>query len=443
MIPRLQGWRVRRAGKPGPGVGPLRPVAPRYPGQVDFIVGVALFALGIAVTIALHEWGHMTAARMFGMRVRRYFIGFGPTLVSWRRRHAAAGGHRTEYGIKAIPLGGFCDIAGMTAQDPVTPDEEPWAMYRRPWWQRVIVLAGGVFVNLILGVVLLYVVAMAWGLPDMDVDETPRVASVSCVPATQNPDGTLPECTGEGPAQRAGILPGDVIRSVNGEETETFADVTSAVRDSGAGPVTLGVERDGRAMTVEVTPDMVDRRANSGALAPMPVVGMTFQVPEYRTVQYGPLEAVPATFRYTGEVLGAVWDGLLSIPEKVPGVVASVFGAERDPESPMSVVGASRAGGELAERDLWNVFVMMLANLNFFLAFFNLVPLPPLDGGHIVVVLYEKVRDLLRRARGLQPGPPADYAKLMPVTMAFTAVLLIFGGLVIAADVVNPIRLFG
>ena len=123
--------------------------------------------------------------------------------------------------------------------------------------------------------------------------------------------------------------------------------------------------------------------------------------------------------------------------------MASIFGAERDVNGPVSVIGASRAGGELVQQDLWSMFWMMLASMNFFLALFNLVPLPPLDGGHIAVVLYEKVRDLVRRLRGLDPGGPADYEKLMPVTYAMAAVLLVVGLFVMAADVVNPIRLAG
>ena len=159
--------------------------------------------------------------------------------------------------------------------------------------------------------------------------------------------------------------------------------------------------------------------------------------------QFGPLEAVPATAKFTGQMLHATVDGILAFPSKIPGVVASIFGAERDVNGPVSVIGASRAGGELVQQDLWSMFWMMLASMNFFLALFNLVPLPPLDGGHIAVVLYEKVRDLVRRLRGLDPGGPADYEKLMPVTYAMAAALLVVGLFVMAADVVNPIRLAG
>ena len=136
-------------------------------------------------------------------------------------------------------------------------------------------------------------------------------------------------------------------------------------------------------------------------------------------------------------------EGIKQFPAKVPGVVASIFGHERDVNGPMSVVGASRVGGELVERSLWASFFMMLATLNFFLALFNLIPLPPFDGGHIAVIIYEKIRDAIRRLLGKEPKGPADYTALMPITYAIAAVLMVVGALIIVADVVNPIRLFG
>jgi len=161
------------------------------------------------------------------------------------------------------------------------------------------------------------------------------------------------------------------------------------------------------------------------------------------TASFGPVEAVPATFALTGQMLRGTVEGLIAFPGKIPGVVASIFGAQRDAAGPVSVVGASRAGGELVERDMWSVFWMLLASLNFFLALFNIVPLPPLDGGHIAVIFYEKLRDALRRLRGLPPGGPANYEKLMPLTYAMASALLVVGVFVMVADVVNPVRVFG
>ena len=400
-----------------------------------YLLGVFLFALGIAVTIALHEAGHMFTARAFGMRVRRYFIGFGPTVWSVRRGH-------TQYGIAALPFGGFCDIAGMTAQDPVTHDEAPHAMINKPWWQRVIVLSGGVAMNLIVGFLILYGVAVTSGIPNPYADTTPTVGQVACV-SDQVDAETLADCTGAGPAGEAGIEVGDRILAIDGEELSDFYALRDAVLERPGDTLTLTVERDGATSEVDVTVASVTRLNAQGQEIQAGAIGVTNAPIVDAVKQFGPVEAVGATATFTGQLLDATVEGLLSFPAKIPGVVASIFGAERDVEGPMSVVGASRVGGELVERSLWDMFWMMLASLNFFLALFNLVPLPPLDGGHIAVVLYEKVRDFFRRLRGLGPGGPANYEKLMPVTYAMAAVLLTVGMIVIVADVVNPVRLFG
>ena len=400
------------------------------------IIGVVLFALGIAVSIALHEAGHMAVARGFGMRVRRYFIGFGPTVWSVTRGH-------TEYGVAALPFGGFCDIAGMTAQDELAPDEAPLAMYKKPWWQRVAVMAGGIVMNLFIGVIITYFVAVLAAIPNPYADRTPTVGELSCT-SDQIDAETLAPCEGDGPAAQAGLRPGDKLLAVNGQDIVAFTEVRDYVLERPGETVALDVLRDGAELTVDVPVARVTRiDPASGQEFDAGAIGVTSAPVADAMRQFGPLEAVPATAKFTGQMLHATVDGILAFPSKIPGVVASIFGAERDVNGPVSVIGASRAGGELVQQDLWSMFWMMLASMNFFLALFNLVPLPPLDGGHIAVVLYEKVRDLVRRLRGLGPGGPADYEKLMPVTYAMAAALLVVGLFVMAADVVNPIRLAG
>ena len=184
-------------------------------------LGIVLFALGIAVSIALHEAGHMFTARAFGMRVRRYFIGFGPTVWSTKRGH-------TEYGIAALPFGGFCDIAGMTALDPVTEEEAPHAMVSKPWWQRVIVMIGGIVMNLLIGVVIIYMVATMSGIPNPYADRTPRVGELTCT-SDQVDETTLAPCTGQGPAYAAGLRSGDALVAVDGEEITAFAQLRDYV----------------------------------------------------------------------------------------------------------------------------------------------------------------------------------------------------------------------
>ncbi len=399
-------------------------------------LGIVIFALAITASIALHETGHMFTARAFGMKVRRFFIGFGPTVASTTR-----GG--TEYGLAALPFGGFCDIAGMTAMDPVTAEEAPHAMVNKPAWQRIAVLAGGIVMNILVGIVVIYFVAVFSGIPNPQADFTPKVGKIVCI-ADQVDEETLADCTGVGPAGEAGVRAGDKILAVDGQELETFAELREYVAARPGETVTLDVERDGSSQRIAVPLGDVERiNPGTGERVHAGAVGIMAAPVKDAVKQFGPVEAVPATAHFTGQMLGATVDGLVSFPGKIPGVVSSIFGGERDIEGPVSVIGASRTGGELAEQNQWAVFWMMLASLNFFLALFNLVPLPPLDGGHIAVVLYEKIRDFIRRLRGLGPGAPANYEKLMPLTYFMAALLLVVGVLVMAADVVNPIRIFG
>lgn len=399
------------------------------------VLGIVLFALGIGITVALHEAGHMFTARAFGMRVRRYFIGFGPRVASFTRGH-------TEYGLAAFPVGGFCDIAGMTAQDEfLTEEEKPYAMYTKPAWQRIIVLAGGITVNLLLGFIILLLIAMTTGLPNPDADVRPRVGEVSCA-ANQKADGELEPCQGVGPAGEAGVEPGDIVLALNGENMDSFAQLRDTVMTHPGDTVTLSVERDGEPRDFDITLATVTRLNAEGQLVKVGAIGMTNQIIDIRET-YSFVDAFPATAHYSGYALNATVQGISHFPAKIPGVVASIFGQERDVNGPMSVVGASRVGGELVERSLWSSFFMMLATLNFFLALFNLIPLPPFDGGHIAVIIYEKIRDALRRLMGKKPKGPADYTKLMPVTYVLAFVLMAVGALIMIADVVNPIRLFG
>ncbi|OFL93056.1 RIP metalloprotease [Corynebacterium sp. HMSC055D05] len=400
------------------------------------VLGIVLFALAITASIALHEAGHMFTARAFGMRVRRFFVGFGPTLWSVKR-----GG--TEYGIAALPFGGFCDIAGMTAMDPVTEEEAPHAMVKKPAWQRIAVLSGGIVMNILIGVVIIFGVAVSSGIRNPYADFTPKVGQVVCV-ADQVDEKTLAECSGPGPAGQAGVRIGDTLVAVDDEPIETFADLRTYVAQRPGETVALEVERGGSSQSIDVPVARVERiDPSTGERIDVGAVGIAAAPVKDAVKQFGPVEAVPATAKFTGQMLRASVDGLMAFPGKIPGVVASIFGGERDIEGPISVIGASRTGGELVERDQWPAFWMMLASLNFFLALFNLVPLPPLDGGHIAVVIYEKIRNALRRLRGLPPAGPANYEKLMPLTYFMAALLLVVGVLVMAADVVNPVNLFG
>ncbi|NMM85199.1 zinc metalloprotease [Rhodococcus sp. SRB_17] len=402
-----------------------------------FAFGVVLFALGIGVSIALHEAGHMWTAKALGMRVRRYYIGFGPKIFSFRRGE-------TEYGLKALPLGGFCDIAGMTALDEMTPEEEPYAMYKKATWKRVVVMSGGIAMNFILGLVLIYGLLLGWGRGE---PAPPVVQAVTCVAPDQlGQEGNfdLTECSGGGPAGEAGLRAGDRITAVDGQKTETFPEVAKAIRGV-EGPVVFSVERDGQSMSITVVPDRVQRYVNSASGVPVKqeVSAVGIGGPSATWIEYNALTAVPAAFDYTGELLVDSVKALADIPSKVGALWESVTGGERAQDTPISVVGASVIGGEAADRAEWAMFVGLLASINFFLGVFNILPLLPLDGGHIAVVFYERIRDWFRARRGLIAGGPVDYTKLLPITYVFIVIGGAFMLLTLTADIVNPIKIFG
>ena len=184
-----------------------------------FVIGIVLFALAILVSVALHECGHMWVARATGMKVRRYFVGFGSTLWSTRRPNKLGS---TEYGVKAIPLGGFCDIAGMTSVEELKPDEAPYAMYRQKVWKRVAVLFAGPAMNFIIGLVLIYAIAMMWGLPNLHPDTRAVIGETACV-TPQVARISSPSATDSGPAcGQAGIQPGDMVVKVGDKDVSDF-----------------------------------------------------------------------------------------------------------------------------------------------------------------------------------------------------------------------------
>ena len=403
--------------------------------MMSYFTGVLLFALGIAFTIALHEWGHFTAARYYGMKVRRFFVGFGPEVFSFQRGE-------TVYGLKAIPLGGFCDIVGMTNQDEVDPEDEPRAMRNKPWWQRIIVLLGGIIMNLLIALIILYGLAVTSGLPNQNPDTTAVVGEVGCVAPRQLDAKNLAPCTGSGPAAAGGVKSGDRIVGVDSTSLESFEQLREYVKTRPNQTITLHVERSDQKLDLPVAVESASRLDETGREHTVGAIGVTSK-PLELFVSYGPVAAIGATTGFAGSLVTATLDGLVSFPAKLPGVVASIFGAEREADGPISVVGASHVGGVLAEHSAWPMFFLLLASLNFFLAFFNLVPLPPLDGGHIAVVLYERVRDLVRKLRGLAPMGPVNYDKLMPLTVAVAALLAGVGIIVIVADIVSPVQLFG
>ncbi len=431
-----------------------------------YALGVIVFFVGLMASIALHEVGHMWPAKRFGVKVTQYFVGFGKTVWSFRRGE-------TEYGIKSIPLGGYVKLVGMLPpakgdrQDDEHPErvrstntgmftqlisdaraaeyehvqagEEDRLFYRRPWWQKLIVMSGGPMVNVLLAVLLFGIVFVGIGAPQA----TTTVSQVSqCViPADQNRD-TCTDSDPVAPAYRAGIEPGDSIVSFNGEPVESWDDLTDMIRDNASGAAAIGVVRDGQQLTLH-TNTVVSLREDQDNTDEYEHVGFLGVSPTQVSERESPLFVATTMWDYT-RLTG---EAIIDMPERMVGVAKAAFGEEREQDSPMSVVGASRVAGELTTVDetTWGEraaqLLALLGAVNLFVALFNFIPLLPLDGGHIAGALWEAIRRGIARLRRRPDPGYVDVAKMLPVAYAVASVLIVMGALLVYADIVNPVTL--
>ena len=394
-------------------------------------LGIILFALGIFVAVCLHEAGHLLTAKAFGMKATQYFAGFGPTLWSFRRGE-------TEYGIKAIPAGGYVKIVGMTPLETVAPGDENRAFWRQPAGKRFVVLSAGSFTHFLLAFVTLYFLALTFGVPT----ERPQLAEVSqCAPSVVTVANPNPDCRpgdAPSPARIAGLQAGDEVVAFDGRRTATVTDLVTAVRSHPPGRVAVTVLRDSRRITVPVELVAVQRPDVNNPDRLVAVSAMGFAPGTVRE-QPGVIGSVAGGTRLMGTLFSGTFTAMQQLPSKLPKLWEAIAGGSRDPETPVSVVGASRLGGQAFEAKEVAAYFGFFAALNVFIGVFNLLPLLPLDGGHIAVLLFEQVRSgLARLFRRRDPGR-VDVAKLMPVTYV---VILAFGTLsvlAIVADIVNPI----
>ena len=430
------------------------------------IVGIVVFAVGLLLSIALHEVGHLVPAKRFGVRVTQYMVGFGRTVWSVRRGE-------TEYGIKALPFGGYIRMIGMfppgrgedehhlrrsstgpfqslvesahaSARQELRPGDEHRVFYRKHWWQKVIIMLGGPTMNLVIATVLLAVVLCGIGIPVYAA--TTSVSSLSqCVVPADRQQATCQPGDPTAPAAAAGVQPGDRIVAVAGEATPDWKAAQAAIRDHPGQRVDLVVERAGRRVVLPLTL-ATTQRASSEDPTPREVgfLGVVpQQVVDHR--ETAPLSAVPSA---VGGSLVQVAGLVVNLPARMVGVWQAATGGERDADGPIGIVGAGRIGGEIAAQPdpLYakaGGLLAMLASVNLALFVFNLVPLLPLDGGHVAGALWEALRRAIARLRRRADPGFVDVAKALPVAYAVAVLLIGMSALLLYADIVNPVRLPG
>ncbi|MFF4713943.1 M50 family metallopeptidase [Streptomyces eurythermus] len=428
-----------------------------------FILGIVVFVIGLLVSIAWHELGHLSTAKLFGIRVPQYMVGFGPTI--WSRKKG-----ETEYGIKAIPAGGYIRMIGMfppddqgrvtarstspwrgmiedarsAAFEELQPGDETRMFYTRKPWKRVIVMFAGPFMNLVLAIGLFFSVLMGFGVEQ----QTTTVASVSpCVIAQSENRDTCKKTDKPSPAQAAGLHPRDRIVSFDGRPTKDWGTLSDLIRDSAGKNVPIVVERDGKRLTLhaEIATNLVAKKDSSGGYVRGKYVEAGF-------LGFGAATGVVKmdfddSVSWMTDRVGDAVDSLAALPSKIPALWDAAFGdGPREPDSPVGIVGAARITGDIATLDIpasqqVAMFVMMLGMFNLSLFLFNMLPLLPLDGGHIAGALWEALRrNLARVLRRPDPGP-FDVAKLMPVAYVVAGIFVCFTVLVLIADVVNPVKI--
>ncbi|HEX8781212.1 MAG TPA: site-2 protease family protein [Nocardioides sp.] len=448
-----------------------------------YALGVIVFVVAILVSIGLHEFGHLIPAKKFGGKVTQWFIGFGPTV--WSRRVG-----ETEYGVKGFPLGGYVKIVGMLPPgeghsaieldeqgepverirgsstglftqlisdareaewEHIRPADSPRLFYKLPWWKKVIVMAGGPTVNILIAFAIFAPLFATYGNPN-DVRATTTVSYVA--PCVVPVEETGRECTPEDPvtpAYDAGLRSGDVITSFNGTAIgeDDWKVLQREIRANDAGDATIGILRDGRELTIETTTTVALRPVATDAADERDEL-----------VQVGFLGVSPDAYLGSGGLLytlGEMGDmtvrtveALAELPVKVWGVARAIVGLEeRAADSPVSIVGGGRLAGETVAHEGFDpveklaFLAMLVAGFNFFIGMFNFVPLLPLDGGHIAGALYEGLRRGVARLRGRPDPGHVDVAKLLPVAYVAGVAMLVMGLVLIVGDLVVPLHIAG
>ena len=397
------------------------------------VLGALLFVAALLISIVLHEAGHMVCARWAGGKVTEFFVGFGAKLWSSRRGE-------TEYGLKAIPAGGYVKIVGMTDLDEIEPGDEDRALKNKPARLRLLTLSAGSLVHFLIALVLFFLIPTLFGVQKGDT-----AAKIGNVAACMTSDGVASACgpgVSQSPAAKAGLATGDVITAVNGKPIANFDQLTVALHALTANQSATIAYTDpsgGKHTTTVVPIHAASVSYPDGHTGPGSLVGLGQAA---YTQHYNPLSAAAYSGEQFWNGITGTFKGIASIPGSIPKLFSSTVNhTQRSVNSPIGVVGMAQVSGSVIGQEGFAGFFALVAVINVFIGVFNLLPILPLDGGHVAILLYEESRKrvykLLRR-----PAPGrVDLNKLLPVAYAF---LLVFVGLtllLLAADITNPVHL--
>ena len=396
-------------------------------------IGIVGAIVVLLVSIMLHEAGHFLTAKHYGMKATRFFLGFGPTLWSTHRGE-------TEYGVKALPAGGFVKIVGMTPLEELEPGDEDRAFYKQPARQRVVVLSAGSAVHIVLAFLITYLVLIFAG----DLASSREAVYVERVPKCVITDVQTLKCKPTDPASPSlGVLhAGDRLLTVDGRPVHRDSVLRDALR--GGVPVHIRVEREGARLALTVKP-VVIQQTIGGETKSFAKIGVILSQ-QKDPPSIGALAAVPRTFTTMGDFLTQSVQGLARIPSTLGDVLS---GKQRDVNDVGTVVAATRFSGQITgSHDIplslrVGLFFLLMAGLNFFIGIFNMLPLLPLDGGHVAILAFEKARSRLARALHRPDPGRVDLLKVMPVTYAVFVALVGMSLILLYADIFRPINLNG
>jgi membrane-associated protease RseP (regulator of RpoE activity) len=367
---------------------------------VSGTLAIVVFFTGLLFIILIHELGHYAVARAYGFKVEQYFVGFGPRLWSFHR-------NGIEYGVKALPLGGYVKIAGMNPYEPVAPEDLDRSYAAKPRWQRAMVIGAGPGSHFVVAAILFAIWLAFFGDPRTT---TPVVSSVT---VTMNGERS--------PAELAGLQPGDRIVGVGDLDRPTPARLLTYTTAHVGQPVVFTIDRGGETIHLTITPvwDTVngDRIGRIGVmLGPQ---------------KAGPVAAIVGGVKEVGRTIDESLHQITKLfgPQGIGRVFTLLFtDAKRSASDPTSVVGIGQAVGATGSAGDWGTILYFLAFVTVFIGLVNLVPLPPFDGGHLAVLAIEKIR-----------GKQIDMRKLIPISAAVMAFFVVFVLATIVLDITKPI----